>query len=133
MGHVWLLWQASQLAAFPGMCQHHLCTWGQHRQTAGTSSKTARGSSARGLHWAASRCRTCTATSTLNARSLCAFRKGLDQFPKAKHHWRDAEHRGAVAGLGNPSAAISWIEGRHASKLFLHKLSALCSSQGILP
>lgn len=59
--------------------------------------------------------------------------KGLDEFLKAKLQWRDAEHRGAVAGLRNPSAVISWSEGRLAGELFLRKLPVLCSSLGILP
>lgn len=63
----------------------------------------------------------------LNARSLCGFRKGSDEFLRAKRQWRDAEYRGTVAGLGNPSAAISWSEGRHAFELFLHKFPLFLS------
>lgn len=107
--------------------------WRPAQAKAGTSFKTARGSSAHDLYWPASQCRTCTAPSVLNARSLCGFRQGSDEFPKAKCPWGDAEHRSTVAGLGNPSAAISWTEGRHASEVLLHKLRVLHSSQGILP
>lgn len=61
------------------------------------------------------------------------FKKGWNELWKAKRWWRDAEHRGTVAGPRNPTVAVIWSEGRHASELFLHKLPVLPSSQGILP